>query len=120
MCRNLILLAQNDQQQMVFTCEHGTIHITHQKTMICLTSDNFRQMTRLIVEGSFSALNQSKFGSIRESADQQIELWIGNGGLRLRLEAFFALTDLLRIALSHLDRLPGTSFRSTHHKYSLN
>lgn len=28
MCRNLLLLAQNDRQQIVFTCEHGTIYIT--------------------------------------------------------------------------------------------
>jgi len=106
MCRNLILLAQNDRKQMIFTCEHGTIHITHQKTTICLAYQEFRQFVELLIEGGLDALNQSQIGSIREDGNQQVELWIDSGGLRLSPEDFLALTDLLRLACTHLKRLP--------------
>lgn len=120
MCRNLILLAQNERQQMVFTCEHGTIHITHQKTTLCLSDGDFRKLVHLLVEGGLSELNESNLGSIREGADQQVELWIDSGGLRLHPEEFFSLTDLLRMALWHFDRLPHMTFRSEQHKHFLN
>jgi hypothetical protein len=107
MCRNLILLAQNNRKQMVFTCEHGTIHITHQKTTICLAYQDFRQFVELLIEGGLDALNESRLGSIREDGKQQLELWIDSGGLRLSPEDFLALTDVLRLAYRHLDHLPA-------------
>lgn len=120
MCRNLILLAQNERQQMVFTCEHGTIHITHQKTTICLASEEFRQFTHLLAEGDLPGLKESNLGSIHEGANQQVELWVDSGGLRLHPEEFFSLAELLRTALWHFDRLPHTVFRSARHKHFLN
>jgi hypothetical protein len=118
MCKNLILLAQNDRQQMIFTCEHGTIHITHQKTTLCLTSTAFHQFTDLLAEGDLTAFNESEIGSVREGSEGQIELWIGSGGLRLHADEFFSLSDLLRTAARHLDRLPAT--RSIQPKHYLN
>src|SRR5262249_4027259 len=118
MCKNLILLAQNDRQQMVFTCEHGTMHITHQKTTICLTSAAFQQFTDLLAEGDLTAFNESSLGSVREGMDGLIELWIGSGGLRLHADEFFSLTDLLRTAVRQLERLPVP--RPTQPKHYLN
>jgi hypothetical protein len=118
MCLNLILLAQNDRQQMIFTCEHGTIHITHQKTTLCLSTPAFHQFTDLLANGDLNALNESSLGSVRENASGQIELWIGSGGLRLHADEFFSLSDLLRTAARQLDRLPVT--RSPQPKHYLN
>ncbi len=120
MCRNLVLLAQNNRQQMVFTCEHGTIHITHQKTTICLAYEEFRQFAHTLIESGLERLNQSQLGCVRAGADQQVELWIDSSGLRLRPDEFFALTDLLRAALLQLDRLPRPALRPTKRSYSLN
>lgn len=118
MCKNLILLAQNDRQQMIFTCEHGTIHVTHQKTTICLSLHTFQQFTDLLAEGDLTAFNESRLGSVRENAEGLIELWIGSGGVRLHADEFFSLSDLLRTAARQLERLPTP--RSAQPKHYLN
>ncbi len=117
MCRNLILLAQNDRQQMIFTCEHG-VHITHQKTTLWLTNGAFHEFTHLLAEGNLAAINESTLGSVREGSNGLIELWIGSGGFRLHADEFFSLSDLLRTAARRLDRLPPT--HTAHTKSYLN
>jgi hypothetical protein len=117
MCRHLTLLARNDHQQMIFTCEHGTMHITHQHTTICLMYATFVQVARLLVEGDLAALNKSNFGSVREGENQQVELWLDSGGLRLMPDEFFALSDLLRTALAQLDLLRLARQKTRPHRF---
>ncbi len=104
MCRQMILLARNDQQA-IFTCEHGTIHLTHQQTTVCLMQDEFRRMANYIVNGDLCGLNQSGLGCVREASPEHADLWIGSGGFHLTIQEFFALTDLLRAALLRLNFL---------------
>lgn len=102
MCKNLILLARNDHNQMIFTCEHGTIHITHQHTTLCMGSTAFMKFAHLIVHGNLATLNQSENWNVREAGSEHMELWIDNGGLRLTVTQFFALSDLIRLTLQRL------------------
>jgi hypothetical protein len=59
MCRQLILLAKNEHRQMTFTCEHGTIHLTHQQTTLCLERADFIRFAQWVTEGNPSSLLQS-------------------------------------------------------------
>lgn len=102
MCRQLILLAKNEFRQMIFTCEHGTMHITHQQTTICLSHADFLLFAGWMAEGNLFGLNQTDSWRVQESSDGQIELWLGSGGLRLKVMEFFAFSDLLRLALERL------------------
>jgi hypothetical protein len=99
MCRQLILLAENDFRQMIFTCEHRTIHITHQQTTICLSHGDFVRFTAWLLEDNLFITSQTGNWHIRETNDGLIELWLGSGGLRMRDVEFFAFGDLLYEAL---------------------
>lgn len=112
MCQQLTLLARNELRQMVFTCEHGTIHITHQETTICLKYGEFLRFAGWLVEGNLFVLNQSGQWRVQESSDGQVELWLGSGGLHLTITEFFALTDLLCDALERLKSASITRFLS--------
>jgi hypothetical protein len=105
MCRQLILLAKNEHRQMTFTCEHGTMHLTHQHATLCLGRADFIRFAQWVTEGNLFALNQSGAWQVRESEDGQVELWLGSGGIRMTVIEFFAFTDLLRDTLQRLEKL---------------
>jgi hypothetical protein len=96
MCRQLILVAQNDQRQMIFTCEHGTIHLTHQQMTVCMRRDEFMHFAEVLLEKGLYVLNQSRRWHVREVDHELLELWINSAGFRLETGQFFALTDLIR------------------------
>lgn len=108
MCRNLILLGKNDHRQVIFTCEHGTIHITHQFTTLCMTRYEFLHFAEVLLVKGLLVLNQSQHWRVRETEDEHVELWVRNGGLRLEPCEFYALTDLIRAVWERLkgDDLP--------------
>jgi hypothetical protein len=105
-------LAKNDFRQMIFTCEHGTIHIGHQQTTLCLNYADFLLFAGWVVDGNLFVLNQSDSWRVREADDGQVELWLGSGGLRLTVMEFFAFSDLLRLTLEILKSPPKTRFPS--------
>jgi hypothetical protein len=104
MCRQLILLAKNDFRQMIFMCEHGTLHISHQHTTVCLSRSGFQQLAPWIMAGNWQALEQSGAGSLHTAEDGWIELWLGSGGWRMRMLELLAFAELLRITLERLPR----------------
>jgi hypothetical protein len=112
MCRQLTLLAKNDFRQMIFSCEHGTIHISHQQATLCLTYADFLLFAGWVIDGNLFVLNQSDSWRVRETDDGQVELWLGSGGLRLTVMEFFAFSDLLRLTLEILKSPPKTRLRS--------
>lgn len=62
----------------------------------------------MLVTGDLFTLNQSNVGQVREGDNQQIEMWIDKGGLRMTTTEFVSLTDLLGVALQQLSRLRTT------------
>lgn len=102
MCRQLVLLAKNELRQMVFTCEHGTIHLSHQQTTLCLGWADFLRFADWILEGHPFVGDYAGSWHLHESSDGQLELWLGSGGIRLTVIEFFALSDLLRTARERL------------------
>jgi hypothetical protein len=114
MCRNLILLGKNDYRQMIFTCEHGTIHITHRMTTLCMTRYEFMHFAEVLLIKGLHILNQSRHWQVRECDYEHVEVWINNGGLRLEVVEFNALNALIRQvweALRHESATTATSPR---------
>jgi hypothetical protein len=104
MCRNLILLGKNEHRQVIFTCEHGTIHITHYMTTLCMTRHEFMHFAEVLLVKGLHVLNQSRRWQVRESDGEYLELWVNSGGLRLEAGEFFALCDLIRQVWQRLQR----------------
>jgi hypothetical protein len=105
MCRNLILLGHNENRQMIFICEHGTVHITHKNVTVCMNKTEFTTFAdTLLTEGIWS-LNQTAHWSLKELGDDKVFLRIDAGGFLLTAEEFFSLTDLIRSVLLRLRQL---------------
>jgi hypothetical protein len=122
MCRNLTLLGQNHYRQVIFTCEHGTIHITHQHTTLCMTRHEFMHFAEVLLVKGLHVLNQSRRWQVRECEPEHLELWIGSGGLRLEAGEFFALSDLIRQVWGRLQRECDATIRQipSKERWSLN
>jgi hypothetical protein len=93
----------------------------HRQTTICLTLVEFRQFADFVINGDRCGLNQSGIGCVREANAEHADLWVGSGGFHLTVLEFFAITDLLRVALKRLEFLRlGTRSRPPSDRYSLN
>jgi hypothetical protein len=117
MCRQLMLLARNNIGQMIFTCEHGTMHITHQHTTVCLAHIEFVCFAQWITEGG-PLLPDANSWRVQDSTDGHMEIWVGSGGLRLRASEFSGLIELLRGTLQRLKTLDWEQMRPATQRYS--
>ena len=104
MCRNLTVLCRNEFKQVVFICEHDTLHLVHQYTTILLTREAFFQLDQLLRS---RCLTDSD-GQLRcKTTDEgYIELWIGKGAFRLLPAELMALAKLVRYTAEHLRLTP--------------
>ncbi|MEL6309322.1 MAG: hypothetical protein AAFQ52_14360 [Chloroflexota bacterium] len=104
MCHQLTQLAHNEYQQVVFTCEHGTIHLMHQHTTITMTQQTLRDLHTFMQ----SRCLDGKDGAIRCTASKEsmLEIWIKRGAFRLMPAELIAMAELIQIALHRLDTTP--------------
>jgi hypothetical protein len=128
MCRKLVLLARNDNQQMICTCEHGTIHLTHQNTTICMNRSVFETLVQQLMGQDLRVNASSGPVSIYETPDNHIGFWVDSGGWRFKFYEYVAFADLMREAVEKLPsldmaKLTENRARFRHrprHGYSLN
>jgi len=107
MCRNLTLLAKNDRRQMIFTCEHGSIHITHQFTTILMSRHVFIQIAALFGQDEMDTPYARMLGfRMEEAVKGQVDLWIGSGGFRLDEGDFRSLAALIQQSVCRLREAP--------------
>jgi len=104
MCRNLTILSRNEFKQVVFICEHDTLHLVHQHTTILLTCEAFFQLDQLLQ--SRCPIDSDERLSCKSTKDGYVELWIGNGAFRLLPAELVALAKLVRDTAERLRLTP--------------
>jgi hypothetical protein len=104
MCRNLTVLCRNEFKQVVFICEHDTLHLVHQYTTILLTREAFFQLDQLLQSRCLT--DGDKQLQCRTTEDGYIELWIGKGAFRLLPAELIALAKMVRDTAERLRLTP--------------
>jgi len=94
MCRNLTILSRNEFKQVVFICEHDTLHLVHEHTTILLTREAFFQLDQLLQSRCLTDSDEQL--SCKTTKDGYVELWIGKGAFRLLPAELVALAKLVR------------------------
>ncbi|MEM6528857.1 MAG: hypothetical protein AAF653_11225 [Chloroflexota bacterium] len=104
MCRYLTVIEKNEHKQVIFICEHDTLHISHKHTVIVLTRAAFYQLDDLL--RSDCSLNRDSVVNQRITESGQIELWIGDGAFRMTSVEMTAFTHLVERCAEKLRHTP--------------
>jgi len=104
MCKNLTVLMRNEYKQVIFICEHDTLHITHKHITVVLTREAFFQLDSLF--HSSCLLNSGSLVRCKVTDDGYVELWIGQGAFRMTADEMTALAKLVAHSADILRNTP--------------
>ena len=110
MCNHFTTLAVSNDRRLIMQCEHGTVHLTWDVVTMHLTPAQFYEVSELFSEccsASFIQVRRRKCLVNYIESHNYYQLWLQGVGVNLAPVDFLVLADLVRVALTELQRRPA-------------